>query len=493
MLPILIGLETEYGFTVEGHGAGEQIDDATMLVRGIPGEHFVGWDYTFESPRSDLRGFAVDRLNYDPTDAQYDSGKVRASDAEIRSDRVLANGARFYNDHGHPEYATPECRSVREVALQDCAGDLVVLAAAAEFEKSSGRSVRVYKNNSDGHGSSYGTHESYLAPRTWGFERLLACVCPVLVARQVVCGAGKVGAEHGSHCDFQISQRADFFTESASVDTLFRRPVFNTRDEPHSNANDWIRLHVICGDANRISLATQRKFALVKQALWLEEIGKAPTWRLQNPVAAFQSVSRDLTTCGRIELEGGSWTTARHILESYDEAAERFLPRADEELAEVRQLSTSSLEALDDWTSGGDLLTRTADWAAKLRMIQQYIDAEDLSWSDPMIRSFDLSYHCLNEEEDLHLALKELDLVDAGFGRVEVEARLAAPQESTRARARSHAVRFFEAQLHGVSWGSLTFDTEAGRRNIRLRPDVEYSVSQSTDLEQFLGELEAQQ
>jgi len=493
MLPILVGLETEYGLTVEGRGATEQVDDAMALVRGYPGERFVGWDYRHESPRADLRGFQADRLNIDPEDAKFDAGHARSGDQEVRSDCVLPNGARLYNDHGHPEYSTPECWSVEELAMQDAAGDLAVLSAAQALEERSGLAVHVYKNNTDGHGASYGTHESYLAPRAWGFERLYRCVCPVLIARQVVCGSGKVGAESGTHCDFQISQRADFFTDAYSIDTLYRRPVFNTRDEPHADPSKWIRLHVICGDANRLSTATQRKVALIKLALWLEEAGRTPVWRVSDPAAAFKAVSRDLTCEGRIGLEGSSWTTSRQVLESYVEAAERFLDSSVSTVCEALAHGRESLELLDDLGKGGDRFARTVDWAAKQRMLTEYLDSEGTDWGDPALKAYDLAYHELDPANSLFAALEELGLVESGPTPEEASSRLALPAENTRALARSVAVSRFREDLVGVSWGNLSFETPSGRRSAVLPPDVEYSrgLIEAESLDEFLGELEA--
>lgn len=492
MWPILVGIETEYGFSVEGHGAEEQIDDAIALVRGSPDGRFVGWDYRFESPRTDLRGFQVSSLAFDPEDAKHDFGRAKLADQDVRSDRVLSNGARFYNDHGHPELATPECWSLDELALQDKAGEMVVKRAADSLTASAGRGVKVYKNNTDGHGSSYGTHESYLVPRSFGFERLYRAVLPVLIARQVVCGAGKVGSESGMSADFQMSQRADFMTEAFSVDTLYRRPVFNTRDEPHSDPDKWIRLHVICGDANRIISATARKFALVKLALWLEEIGQCPAWPIQQPAGSMSAVSRDLSCEGRINLEGGSWTTPTQILESYVNAAERHLDTKQQAVCEAMAYGHESLELLEDWRSGGERMCLQVDWAAKHRMLQSYVDSEDTDWSDPVLKSYDLAYHDLDEEESLFAALQESGWAEPAPDASEIEFRLAAPSEPTRALARSLAVRNFSEALVGVSWGCLTFELDGRRKTVALPPDRSYpaELESATSAAEFVGILE---
>ncbi|RYG45896.1 hypothetical protein EON79_11510, partial [bacterium] len=323
--PIPAGLDTEYGLLLEGRGAEDLIDDATACVRAYPGPAFVGWDYRWESPRADLRGFRLSQLAFDPEDAKFDQGRTHGPAHEIRADRVLPNGARLYNDHGHPEYATPECVSLADVALHDAAGELAILRAARALEEQVGVPVHAYKNNTDFHGASYGTHESHLVPRRFGYPALFSAVLPMLVARQILTGSGKVGSETGTAATYQISQRADFFVEPANAETLYRRPIFNTRDEPHGAHEDWIRLHVISGDACMIPGATARKIGLVRLALWLMERDEAPVWRLADPVRTFQSISRDETLAFRVPLEGGSWTTAYEIVDSYLAAADKVL------------------------------------------------------------------------------------------------------------------------------------------------------------------------
>src|SRR5579871_1304381 len=156
---ILAGIETEYGFTVEGRSADDQIEDAIAFVRGYPGPCFAGWDYCYESPRADLRGFRLDRLAVDPEDAKRDTGKTYGTPHEVRSDRILPNGARFYNDHGHPEYATPECSNLRDLVAHDRAGERIVWECAQRRARDLDAPVHIYKNNTDYHGASYGTHE----------------------------------------------------------------------------------------------------------------------------------------------------------------------------------------------------------------------------------------------------------------------------------------------------------------------------------------------
>lgn len=470
MRRILCGIETEYGLTVEGRGAEDQIEDAQMVVRSYPDDHLAVWDYRSESPRSDLRGFQIKSLAYDERDAVYDAGRAKGPDAEVRSDRILANGARFYNDHGHPEYASPECWSPWELAMQDKAGELAVWRAAKAYEQESGRRIGLYKNNTDFHGASYGTHESYLAPRELGFERLYAALTPILVSRIVVGGAGKVGSESGPSCDFQMSQRADFFMERANAETLARRPIFNTRDEPHAERRKWIRVHVIATDANMMAGCTARKAALMQWAIRLEIEGRCPQWELHDPVAAIKTVSRTLDSEPRIELAGRSWTTPRQILESLMESAEANLELPDEELQIMRE--TRGL--LEIQYSDPDRFARSVDWAAKRTLIAQFRDSEDLAWSDPHLQALDLAYCSLDPEESLFNALVDAEMVDAQPTTSELQSRLENVHEPTRARARGMAVRRWKEQLATASWGSLVLRDGEDLIEAQLPPDWEY-------------------
>jgi Pup amidohydrolase len=483
---ILAGIETEFGLLVEGRGAEDQVEDSKDLVRAYTNEVFVGWDYRHESPRADLRGFRLDRLAVDPEDAKFDVGKSWGKDHDVRADRILPNGARFYNDHGHPEYSTPECFSLDEFARHDVAGETVVLDAARSYAATVGRSVQVYKNNTDFHGASYGTHESYLVPRSLTFPRLYDAVLPMLVARIVLCGAGKVGAENGKSANFQLSQRADFFVEPVNAETLFRRPVFNTRDEPHADPTEWIRLHVISGDANMIAACTRRKAGLVKLALHLAEAGTAPVWRLADAPRTAQSISRDETYEFRMSLDKGSWTTAYEVLESYFAAAEATL-ELTEELSDLVRECRGLLVAL---RSDFKTFARSVDWAAKRQFLEEIIESEGLNWRDPVLQAYDLEYHNVDPNESLHQALVEMDQVEPnppiGDALVRVD-------EPTRAVARGLAVSKFSDSLVTACWRSVTFRQGDQIREYELPPNRLYDaekLGESEDVGTFIKRLE---
>lgn len=471
MARILAGLETEYGLLVSGHGAEEQIDDAAALVRAYPGECLSLWDYRYESPRNDLRGFKQTHLTIDPEDAKFDVGRARGPDADIRSDRILANGARFYNDHGHPEYSTPECWSLTELAQHDRAGELAVLRAAQQFSKLTGLEATLYKNNTDFHGASYGTHESYLAPRALGFEMIFAALAPMLVVRQVLTGAGKVGAETGAACPFQISARADFFSEVANVDTLFRRPLFNTRDEPHADPAKWIRVHVINGDANMMTACTARKVGLIKLALRLTEIGEAPLWRLSEPVRSFRELSRDLTGSMSIPLEARSWTTSREIFESYFAAAEARL-ELDGEMVSLIADCRHLLDLLA--STGYAAIAPTVDWAAKRVMLDSIVASVELAWNDPVLRAYDLEYHNVDPEIGLFHALEQMGSVNMETPLEDLSTLLLRHTEPTRAFARGVAVHRFKDQIQTAAWRSITFKEGEDLLELELPPNLTY-------------------
>lgn len=444
---------------IEGRSAAEQVEDSSDLVSSFAGACFKGWDEEFEAPRSDLRGFRVEALAFDPIDALFDSGRRRGPDAELRSDRVLLNGARFYSDHGHPEYATPECAHLTDLIAHDLAGERVVLSAARAFESKFGRTVRIYKNNTDYHGASYGAHESYLVPRERSFETLVHGLVPLMVVRPILVGAGKVGSELGKPCRFQLSQRADFFHETANVETLYRRPIFNTRDEPHASSDKWMRLHVICGDANRMPWCIGMKVGILKLALDLIDIGAVPDWRICQPVRTAESISKDERGEWKLELEGGSWTDGVQVLDSYLSAAERFLAGRDAEtdwcLKEWRQ-------AMEDLTKNQNLLCDRVDWVAKKQMLETF--AEELgSWDVSRMQALELEYHNIDPDESLFAALAEMGQVREVVPEEKVSDAANSPPHDTRAYLRGEVVRRFAERIETIGWRRCVIQTSGDR------------------------------
>lgn len=433
----IFGIETEYGLSMPGGSPRTQVADSGKVIEACDIPHAKRWDYALEDPRADLRGFHAERLRHDPVDAQFD-GAVPSVE---RTDRILCNGARFYNDHGHPEYATPECSRLLDLVAHDRAGERIALGAAKAV------GATLYKNNSDYSGASYGTHENYLVPREVGYERLVQGLLPLLVCRQLFTGAGKVGCESGRPVRYQLSQRADFMAEVAGVDTLYRRPIFNTRDEPHADPAKWIRLHVICGDANRSEWATAMKAGMVLLALDLIEQDAAPHWRLSDPVQSFSDVSRDEDCCWKVALEGGSWTTAKDILESYFAAGESILTGKD---AQTDWVISEGMGALADLSEHPLKLADRADWAAKRRLLDAY--AADVGrWDQDALRSVEMEYHDVDSASSLFDALTESGAMRTLVPESRIRDAMTIPPD-TRAKARGDLVASEADRITAIGW-----------------------------------------
>src|SRR5437773_7099575 len=311
---IQFGLETEIGISSDVEGEVDVVAESIALVRSAtePGV-WMCWDYNCEDPHVDMRGFRVHELRQDTAGANYyaQDAARELSFVEIQSDLVLGNGACFYNDHAHPEYCTPECRTFEELVAHDRAGERILMACARHLSEQRGVCVRLYKHNTDFYGHSYGCHENYLLPRSLAWETLAQGIQAFLVTRQIFAGSGKFAIETEDKFvspGFQISQRSDFFCELQSVDTMQRRPIINTRDEPHANPKRFRRFHVILGDANMSPFATRLKFgttALVLESLVLDPKRACPV--LADPLPALTAISRDLcflwelmSVCGRL-------------------------------------------------------------------------------------------------------------------------------------------------------------------------------------------------
>src|SRR5687768_10301977 len=284
------------------------------------------WDYGSEDPHADVRGFRVTELRQDTDEANYfaQDSQRELSFVEIKSDLVLGNGARFYNDHAHPEYCTPECSMLAELAAHDRAGERILMACAEHLTQELGSTVRLYKNNTDFMGHSYGCHENYLLPRSLQWDTLAQNIQAFLVTRQIFAGAGKFAIEdedrflsHG----FQIAQRSDFFSELQSVDTMQRRPIVNTRDEPHANTKLYRRFHVILGDSNMSPFATRLKVGTT--ALVLEALTRFPKRIypiLSDPLGALPAISRDPKFHWELILQNSQLSTAVEVQRKYLQA-----------------------------------------------------------------------------------------------------------------------------------------------------------------------------
>lgn len=478
----LIGTETEYGILVEGLGPNDWVAESTALVRHAPLPCFAGWNYKGEEPRRDLRGFTAATLATDPADAQFDVGpRPPVSREEERSDRVLVNGARLYNDHGHPEYSTPECRKLWDLVAHDRAGERILLAAADRRSRESGRAISLFKNNTDFHGASYGAHESYLMRRDVPGQTLIEALAPFMVSRPIYAGAGKCGVENdhsGPRDLFQLSQRADYLAVDASVDTLHNRPIVNTRDEPHATPARYRRLHVICGDANMSEYATALKVGATCLVLALLEMGLTPPVRLDAPVRAAKQISRDISLRQEVDRSGAPPISAIEIQRLYQQEADRRLRGMSEDSDWVLDAWDRTLSDLseDPWR-----LADRLDWVAKHSLLDPFRQEEGLAWSDAHMQSLDLAYHNVNPEQGLYFGLVQSGAMQTLVSHGYVEAAQACAPEDTRAYLRGLFVRRFNQSIRSIGWNGVVYHHSGDDLLFDMNPLVDENVQVLND------------
>jgi Pup amidohydrolase len=470
----VFGIETEYGITVDGMEAVDVVRESIELVRSYT-EHGASmkWDYDLEDPHNDARGFRAPELLQDTDEAAYyELDKNRPlSFEEIKSDLVLSNGARFYNDHAHPEYSTPECSTLREIVAQDQAGERILAECARRrnLKLPTGCQARLYKNNTDFVGHSYGCHDNYLMRRDVPWDQIVRDVVPFLVTRQIFAGAGKMGVEGedsaGQQGVFQIAQRSDFFSVLCSIDTMNRRPLVNTRDEPHADAQLYRRFHVILGDANMSQYATALKIGTTALVLELIEKGHAPELELANPVQATKSISRDQTYDWIIELRNGRKISAVEVQRLYLAAAQEHCDRDDPDtLWLLREWEQVLTDLANDPMTCGDRL----DWVAKRFLLRTLQEAENLEWNDPWLQSIDLEYHNVSLEDGLYYELLREGQMRRVVSEEEIKNAIFQPPATTRAFFRGRSVAKFNREITSIQWDELTFNHDGSTYSVTL-------------------------
>ena len=377
-VPKIVGIETEYGVALRGAPDPNPVIASSLLINGYVEQHRVGWDFEDESPGRDARGFARDGSQ----PPEVETHLVNA---------VLTNGARYYVDHAHPEYSTPECSDPMQAVLFDKAGERILARSmdAARQLLPAGQEIVVYKNNSDGKGNSYGCHENFLVDRAVPFATLVRNLIPWFVTRQVFTGAGKVGSENGAESvDFQISQRADFFEEEVGLETTLKRPIVNTRDEPHADPQKYRRLHVIVGDANLCEVATFLKVGTTAIVLAMIEDGFIDKdLSLSGPVPAMRTVSHDPTCRATVDVASLGRCTAIEVQWEFLRLARKY---ADETGLEACGGDEIGAQVLDRWEQTLSALERDPaeldgqlDWVTKWNLLRAYVDRDDLQLERP--------------------------------------------------------------------------------------------------------------
>ncbi len=459
----VMGVETEYGISALNPPAEEdlhpmQLSNHVVKAYGASAAgQPAGWDYETETPLRDIRGYELSRSAAHPdqlTDSDLGMANV-----------ILSNGARLYVDHAHPEYSSPEVTSALDIVRFDKAGDAVMAIAAQRASHSLGRSVRLYKNNTDGKGASYGTHENYLLDRSTPFDRIVAQFTGFLVSRQVITGAGRVGLGQASQePGFQISQRADFFEAEVGLETTLNRPIINTRDEPHADASKHRRLHVITGDANQAEIATYLKVGAASWVLRVIEAGElGADCRLETPVAAMRAVSRDLDCRQGLTLADGRAMRAVDLQEIYLDGCRRHYERVAEDLTESARIEAKDVftrwqECLDALRTDPFLLADQLDWVAKLKLMESYRARDQLPWNAPKLALIDLQYADVDPRRSLYAALVAKGKIRRLVTDEEIERARNHPPEDTRAYFRGRVMEKFGAAVVAASWDSVIFD-----------------------------------
>ena len=447
----VIGTETEFGIAAKDAALSDPVAGSIAVIGhypGLPAPNAI-WDYENENPLLDARGFEVEGERERPN-PEYNR----------QLNKVLANGGRLYVDGAHPEYSIPECSNPREVVAFERIGERILARSLTELTRARGREqCIVYKNNSDGKGNSYGYHENYMVSRAVPFNRLLQVLAPFFVTRLIVAGAGKVGAENqAGPAEYQISQRADFFECLADLNTMVKRPIVNTRDEPHAEYSKYRRLHVIVGDANMAELSTYLKVGTLSMVLELLEAGAAlPHIELDEPVRAIKQVSRDLDMKQSLKLTNGRPTTALAVQRAYWSAATSYY--ANHPTTEIMQDVLRRWEhVLDCLEKDPRLLVEELDWVAKRHLIESYMDRKGCGWSDPRVKLMDLQYHDVRPDKGLFYTLERGNLIKRVVSEEEIVRAETLPPPGTRAYFRGRCAAKFAASLYGVSWTSVLFD-----------------------------------
>lgn len=451
-----LGTETEYGISTPEWPELSPIITSTHAVVAYAAMFTKArsrWDFTEEHPLRDMRGFDLKR---------YQTAPVVDPNAIGVANVVTPAGARFYVDHAHPEYSSPECSNAWDAMVYDAAGDKVLLDAAAAVAAltAQGKSVlannepcpplKLYKNNVDGKGASYGSHENYQYSRDTNFEVLAQALIPFFVSRIVVTGAGRVGVEQdGSEPGFQISQRADYMEQEVTLETTLNRGIINTRDEPHADAEQWGRLHVIVGDANMSQTSNLLKLGMTSMVLDAIEQGvDFSDLKLVSPVEEIKHVSRDLSLTHKLRLVDGREFTALELLAIYRERV-KAQAGTDEKVLQAWDEVVALLG--DDPLSAAHLL----DWVAKYRLIKGFLD-RGVALDNPKLALIDLQYTDIDPAKSLYHALVRKGQMRTLVSQDVIDAAATAPPEDSRAYFRGRVTEKFGEDILATNWQMIS-------------------------------------
>jgi Pup amidohydrolase len=447
----ILGTETEFGIAAKNPESSDPVSNSIFLINSytyLPSSSAL-WDYENENPLLDARGFEADGERERP-----------GPEYNRLLNKLLPNGGRLYVDGAHPEYSTPECTNALDLVAFEKAGERI-LELCLEMAKRLRRGENqfsIYKNNTDSKGNSYGYHENYLVARSLSFDRIVAQMTPFFVTRQIFAGSGKVGSENKTEsASYQISQRADFFEVLVDLNTMVKRPIINTRDEPHADAARYRRLHVIVGDANMSELTTYLKVGTTALVLAMVEEGREVTGvDLENPVRSIKEVSRDLTLKRKIKLaKGGEWS-AIEIQRAYLEQAESHYAQSDDPV--TKDVLKRWRDVLDKLAQDPMQLSKQIDWVIKKELIESYMKRKGCDWRDPRVSMMDLQYHDVVQEKGLYYALERGGFVERLISAETLADAQENPPKDTRAYFRGTCLKKFPKEVYAASWSSVLFD-----------------------------------
>jgi len=468
-----MGTETEYGISVQGQPTANPMVASSQVVNAYAGSTLrarrARWDFEEESPLRDARGFDMSRDSADPcllTDEDLGLANV-----------ILTNGARLYVDHAHPEYSTPECTNPRDIVKWDKAGEQVMLDASRLAASIPGSApILLYKNNTDNKGASYGSHENYLMRRSTPFGEIVRHLTPFFVSRQVMCGAGRVGiGQDGRDDGFQVSQRADYFEVEVGLETTLKRPIINTRDEPHADPEKYRRLHVIIGDANLAEISSYLKVGTTALVLaMIEDRFIDRDLRLDQPVRTLRAVSHDPSLKQLVTLNDGRTLTAVQLQMEYLELARKYVEDrlgsdADEQTLDVLDRWESVLSRLE---TDPMLCASELDWVAKLKLLSSYRDRDGLEWDHAKLHLIDLQYSDIRPDKGLYQRLVRLGQIDRLLDDAEVAEAMHLPPTDTRAYFRGRCLEKYANQIAAASWDSVIFDLP-GHESLQRVPTID--------------------
>ena len=470
----VMGTETEYGISVPGQPGANAMVTSSQVVNAYQAASSARtrrarWDFEEENPLRDARGFDLARESADATQlTDEDLGLANV---------ILTNGARLYVDHAHPEYSAPETTNPLAAVIWDKAGERVMAEAATRAATVPGSApIQLYKNNTDNKGASYGCHENYLMRRATPFADIVRHLTPFFVSRQVVCGAGRVGlGADGRDDGFQISQRADFFEVEVGLETTLKRPIINTRDEPHADPEKYRRLHVIIGDANMSEVSTYLKLGTTALVLaMIEDRFLGGDLSVESPVAELRAISHDPTCRHQVTLRDGRKMTGVQLQMEYLELARKYTE--DRFGSDVDEMTT---DVLNRWES---VLTRLAedpmqlsrelDWVVKLELLEGYRSRDGLAWGHPRLQLVDLQYSDVRPDRGLYNRLAARGRITRLVAEQDVLRAIESPPEDTRAYFRGRCLQQYPESVAAASWDSVIFDIP-GRESLQRVPTLE--------------------